>query len=290
MSDTSEITGRDSQLMVLIGKDKKAHWVYRVKFRSEPIHVNNKPVEQVYIMDAATFEVYESWDDIQTLNATVDGGGFGGNPKMGQRIYDGLPNHFAKLMMNRNENICFLQNQSVTVKHYGLSNVMSFPCVSKDANHNNLYWDAAFDTVNKAYSPSNDAFFGGQMVKEMYENWYGIPVFANADGKAMMLNLVVHKSRCECAYWDYENQSMVFGDGVSNFYPLTSLDVAAHEISHAFTAQHSKLVYIGQSGAMNESFSDIAGNAIEVYVYGNGKNSWKLRWNYLESKGNTLSG
>lgn len=273
VSDVAEISGQKSQLMVLIGKDKKAHWVYRVNFRSEPIDVSKKPVEQVYIMDAATFKVYESWDDIQTL---VDGGGFGGNPKMGQRIYDGATDHLAKLMMTRHDNTCLLQNQGVTVIHYQSKKIMSFPCATTDTNHNNVYWDADFDTVNKAYSPSNDAFFSGQMVKEMYENWYGVPVFATADGKAMMLNLLVHKSRYDGAHWDARSQTMVFGDGLVNFYPLTSLDVAAHEMSHAFTAQHSKLTYFGQSGAMNESFSDIAANAAEVYAYGNGKNSWKI--------------
>jgi pseudolysin len=273
VNDAAEMSGQESQLMVLPGKDNKAHWVYRVQFRVEPISANKKPVEQIYIMDAATFQVYESWDDMQTL---VDGGGFGGNPKMGQRVYDGLIDHLPKLIMTRNDNTCLLQNQGVTVTDINTRKIMSFPCHAPDENHNNVYWNAAFDTANKAYSPSNDAFFSGQMVKEMYENWYGIPVLASSDGKAVMLNLLVHKGRYDGAVWDARNQVMIFGDGYTNFYPLTSLDVAAHEMSHAFTGQHSRLLYFGQSGAMNESFSDIAANAAEAYAYGEGKNSWKI--------------
>jgi bacillolysin len=44
-----------------------------------------------------------------------------------------------------------------------------------------------------------------------------------------------------------------------------ALDVSGHEISHAITAHTSKLVYRNESGAMNESLSDMMGTAIEYY-------------------------
>src|SRR5262249_45307046 len=59
---------------------------------------------------------------------------------------------------------------------------------------------------------------------------------------------------------------MTYGDGASFFYPLSgALDVVAHEIDHGFTSKHSNLTYYGQSGGMNESFSDIAGTAAKFY-------------------------
>ncbi len=61
---------------------------------------------------------------------------------------------------------------------------------------------------------------------------------------------------------------MSFGDGASTFYPLVSVDVAGHEVSHGFTEQHSNLTYSGQSGGMNEAYSDIAGEATEFYYKG----------------------
>ena len=51
---------------------------------------------------------------------------------------------------------------------------------------------------------------------------------------------------------------MTFGDGASTFYPLVSLDVASHEVSHGFTSQNSNLTYSGQSGGINEAYSDMA--------------------------------
>ena len=67
---------------------------------------------------------------------------------------------------------------------------------------------------------------------------------------------------------------MTFGDGIEVFYPLTSLGVAAHEVSHGFTEQHSNLAYYTQSGGLNESFSDMAAQAAEFYS--TKKNSWEI--------------
>lgn len=48
--------------------------------------------------------------------------------------------------------------------------------------------------------------------------------------------------------------------------------MAAHEVSHGFTEQNSGLVYSGQSGGINEAFSDMAGEAAEFYM--KGSNDW----------------
>ena len=233
-------------------------------------------------------KVYGQWDDIQTLEKTnVDGGGFGGNIKMGKLVYDGLEGDVAKLEIQRDDsNTCYLQNEEVTVKDHGSRNVMSFPCEKVDSSHNNVYWDADFDAVNDGYSPGNDAFFGGQVIKHLYKDWYDMPVLTNPDGSNMMLNMIVHQRNYDNAYWD--GRQMTFGDGYRMFYPLTSLGVAAHEISHGFTQQHSNLTYWGQSGGMNEAFSDMAAQAAEIYAYGAGKNSWQIGPEIFKAKDQAL--
>ncbi|MBO7942914.1 M4 family metallopeptidase, partial [Streptomyces sp. S9] len=81
------------------------------------------------------------------------------------------------------------------------------------------------------------------------------------------LTMRVHYSNSyENAFWD--GSAMTFGDGATTFYPLVSLDVSAHEVSHGFTEQQSGLVYSGQSGGINEAFSDMAGEAAEYYMNG----------------------
>ena len=60
------------------------------------------------------------------------------------------------------------------------------------------------------------------------------------------------------AMWN--GRVMAFGEG-SNNNPLVELDVVAHEFTHAVTQYEARLQYYNESGAINESFSDIFGKA-----------------------------
>jgi len=66
------------------------------------------------------------------------------------------------------------------------------------------------------------------------------------------------------AFWD--GTFAWFGDGDCTRGPLTSVDVVAHEFMHGITDYTSDLVYMDESGALNESMSDIFGKALEYYV------------------------
>lgn len=61
--------------------------------------------------------------------------------------------------------------------------------------------------------------------------------------------------------------AMVYGtgDGI-DFHPFVALDVTAHEFSHLITFHNANLEYTGESGALNEAFSDIMGAAIEFFA------------------------
>ena len=98
----SQISEQESTLMVFIGEDTKAHWAYKVSFRSESNNTNEKPVKQIYIMDAKSFQVFVSWDAFYSIyKYNVDVGGFGGNIKMGKLFFEGLTCNLAKLMITR---------------------------------------------------------------------------------------------------------------------------------------------------------------------------------------------
>ena len=140
-----------------------------------------------------------------------------------------------------------------------------------------LFWTGykgdGLDTENEAFSPSNDALYAGIVIKHMYSDWCQVPVLVKQNGLPMQLIMRVHFGEdFENAFWD--NNEMNFGDGGTQFYPLVSLGVAAHEVSHGFTEQNSGLWYYGHSGGLNESFSDMAAQAAEFYV--TGKNSWMI--------------
>jgi Zn-dependent metalloprotease len=59
---------------------------------------------------------------------------------------------------------------------------------------------------------------------------------------------------------------MTFGDGASFFYPLVTLDIVAHEMTHGVTASEADLTYSGESGGLNESTSDIFGTMVEFFA------------------------
>jgi len=60
--------------------------------------------------------------------------------------------------------------------------------------------------------------------------------------------------------------NLVFQSTGQNWgYLAGSLDVAAHELTHAVTESTSNLIYLNESGALNESFSDIMGTSVEFF-------------------------
>ena len=89
------------------------------------------------------------------------------------------------------------------------------------------------------------------------------------DGKGLPLVATVHYGQdYDNAFWD--GRQMVFGDGDGViFLPFTrSLDVIGHELAHGVTQYTSGLNYQGQSGALNESVSDVFGVLVVQYLRG----------------------
>ena len=65
----------------------------------------------------------------------------------------------------------------------------------------------------------------------------------------------------------YVNNQVTFGDcDCETWSPLVALDVIAHEIGHGYTEKSSNLEYFGQSGGLNEGYSDILGTLLEFHV------------------------
>jgi Zn-dependent metalloprotease len=86
------------------------------------------------------------------------------------------------------------------------------------------------------------------------------------DDSGMALNATVHFGQdYNNAFWNSEQ--MVFGDGDNEIFNrfTISLDVIGHELSHGVTEDESQLQYFNQSGALNESMSDVFGSLIKQY-------------------------
>ncbi|MCU1360484.1 MAG: putative thermolysin family peptidase, partial [Ilumatobacteraceae bacterium] len=77
------------------------------------------------------------------------------------------------------------------------------------------------------------------------------------------------------AYWN--DHQMVYGDGYA-----TADDVVGHELTHGVTSFTSNLIYLGQSGAINESMSDVMGEFIDLTNTVSGPDLPGDRWKLAE--------
>jgi Zn-dependent metalloprotease len=109
----------------------------------------------------------------------------------------------------------------------------------------------------------NEAFDGLGATYDFYSTILGRN---SLDGNGMRLDAVVHYGDgFNNAFWD--GQEMVFGDGDGQLFTsfTKSLDVIAHELTHGVTEFTAGLEYHKQSGALNESVSDVFGSLVKQW-------------------------
>ena len=139
----------------------------------------------------------------------------------------------------------------------------------------------ADQSVNEAYDGLGHTF---DFYLEIYQR-------NSIDGQGLPLNAIVHYGQdYDNAFWD--GQEMVFGDGDKTIFNrfTISVDVIGHELTHGVTGSEVNLTYLGQSGALNESVSDVFGSLIKQYVLKQTANEadWLIGEGLLTFQGQTL--
>jgi Thermolysin metallopeptidase, alpha-helical domain/Thermolysin metallopeptidase, catalytic domain len=89
------------------------------------------------------------------------------------------------------------------------------------------------------------------------------------DGAGADVSLTVHYGRdYDNAFWD--GTQLVFGDGDGEIFDRFTkpVDVLGHELTHAVTEHSAGLRYQDQSGALNESVSDVFGTCLKQWLLG----------------------
>ena len=247
------IERQNVQRVVFVDDVDSAHSAFLVEVLSDKAGGGN-PSRMFTILDANTGKVLKQWDGL--AHALV-GTGPGGNQKTGQYEYGTT---YGYNDVSQSGTTCTMTNSNVkTVNLNGGtsgSTAFSYTCPRNTVK-----------TINGAYSPLNDAHYFGGVIYNMYQSY-----ISKAPLTFQLAMKVHYSSNYENAFWD--GSAMSFGDGASTFYPLVSLDVSSHEVSHGFTEQNSNLTYSGMSGGMNEAYSDMAGEAAEYYM--KGSNDWKV--------------
>jgi Zn-dependent metalloprotease len=113
--------------------------------------------------------------------------------------------------------------------------------------------------VNEAYDFSGETY-------DFYQRVYGRN---SINDRGMPLDSYVHwRQNWRCAQWN--GRAMLYGDGdgvrIQRF--TKAIDVIGHELTHGVTQYEADLVYQDESGALNESISDVFGSLLK---------QWKLQ-------------
>ena len=252
------IENKQTQLFIYHTQNE-TRLVYQVSFFS----AGKQPSRPFAIIDANSGEIISQWEG---LNHALIGTGPGGNQKTGQYEYG---QNSVFLDVEQSGDTCTMDSTNVKTVHLkgGRSGNTPF---SYTCPRNTI------QEINGAYSPLNDAHAFGGVVFDMYNDWYDTAPLS------FKLTMRVHYStQYENAFWD--GSAMTFGDGKDRFYPLVSLDVSAHEVSHGFTEQNSGLEYRDQPGGINEAFSDMAGEAAEFFFLN--ENDWLVGGQIFKNDG-----
>lgn len=157
----------------------------------------------------------------------------------------------------------YARNRSTYTANNGTSLPGTLKRSETSANIGDVALDAAHNYAGNVY--------------DFYKNVFGRDSY---DGAGAAIKSSVHYSTAyNNAFWN--GSQMVYGDGDgTNFVALSrSLDVDAHELTHAVTERTANLVYQNESGALNEAMSDILGSACEAYTNNGGTpnaNTWLL--------------
>jgi Zn-dependent metalloprotease len=109
-----------------------------------------------------------------------------------------------------------------------------------------------------------DAHYGAALTWDYYKNVQGRSGI-RGDGVGAY-SRVHYGNNYVNAFWSDSCFCMTYGDGSGNTHPLTSIDVAAHEMTHGVTSNTAGLNYSGESGGLNEATSDIFGSSVEFYA------------------------
>ncbi len=204
------------------------------------------PLSRQYIfIDANTGYVIKTLNRIHEINTPGTAETFyNGSVRITTDSYSG---HFRLRETGRGNGIeTYDMNKGINT-----SNAIDF---TDDDNN----WNTTTDFDNAAY----DAHYATEFIYDYYYQKFDLNSY---DGLGTKLKNYVHYSEGYLnAFWD--GNSLYYGDGdnVSNF-PFTPVEIVAHELTHAVTEKSAGLVYEYESGALNESFSDIFSITIDFY-------------------------
>lgn len=250
---TPELEHEAEPELVVYAKDGQAKFAYALEFE----FLSPEPGNYQYFIDAQTGEVLDSYNQMHT--AKPGGGTVTGTDTVGTgtgvlgdtKSFNTLTNSDGSYLVDR--------TRGNGVFTYNANNQTRIP--------GTLWMD-----LDNVYNASNDAaavdahYYAAQTF-DYYKDVFNRNSYDNQGAK--LVSTVHYGRNYNNAGWT--GSQMIYGDGDgTTFVPLSgALDVIGHELTHAVTDTTAELVYQNESGAINESMSDIFGTLVEYHFNNN---------------------
>jgi Zn-dependent metalloprotease len=235
--------------LILHTKGDKIYYAYKFTiYAEEPLYRAN------VIVDAGNGTILEE----ENLICTAD------VPSTANTKYSGVKS-FTTDMVSAGNYRLRETGRGGGIRTYDMNNGTSYAAAVDFTNTTTSWTTTGIDQA------ATDAHWGAEMTWDYYMLNHGRN---SVDGAGYNLLSYVHYSTSyNNAFWD--GTRMTYGDGSGSYTIFTGLDVCGHEITHGVTSNSSNLTYSYESGALNESYSDIFGNSIENYARPT-QWSWKI--------------
>ncbi len=264
----SPIGGADNKIGLFIYRgETRDHLVYRVE--TPRITGKGDPSAPVVFIDAQTGEKVFEYDNLQTGT--------------GSSLYSGT----VSISTTVSGSTYYMED---TTRRMGTFNMNSTGNESTGTGGTQSRYTDTDDNWNTTIQRAGvDAHYGAAQTYDYYQAVHGRNGINGASGPGTTTSAVgaiplvvsrVHfgtSGRYNNAFW-YNNQ-MSYGDGDgTTFTPLTTIDVAGHEMTHGVTEYTANLTYANESGALNEATSDIFGAMVELRADGGAvtANTWLI--------------
>jgi thermolysin len=242
------------------------HLVYRVQLSR--LDGTEHTSEPVYFIDAHTGALVWSYDNLQTQAAI----GTGVSLYNGTQSINTYRSGASYYMEDLSRALGTFDNRNSAKINAMLGYISSYGSTYRFVDADN-FWDAATAKAGV------DAHYGASKVYDYFLNVHGRNgidgaggprTLASINGSTGLVASNVHFGKSfNNAFWSSTKNQMFYGDGDGvNFSSLVTLDICGHEMQHGITSRTANLTYANESGALNESWSDVFGVMVELYARG----------------------
>jgi Zn-dependent metalloprotease len=259
------------------------------------MHQGNKPLYHDTVVSAVDGHIIDQWNMLQSV-VGVGKSQYNGEVPLNTTLTNG---QYQMLDGSRGTGGAF-GAMAITNANHGSSAGKLYVNATNTWGDGKQYVNGGSTTDANGQTAAVNAMWGLMNTYDTLKNVLG---WQSLDGHNTATYIAAHVNTAyDNAYYSDTCRCMFIGDG-SSFYSLGSIDVIGHEMGHGVTAATSNLTYSGESGGLNESSSDINGEAVEAYARAGGKgdvipatgNDWvlgkeisksgtPLRWMYKPSK------